>query len=103
MKKPISQATLARLVSNIRSSLKAFDEGDSRSVDYAEIVMGILTRLMKDGHVIDLSIWPQGGAAQIWDVCIDSIKLCIGGVLRDETAVPKLLKKGRSEHHEGAS
>jgi len=95
MKKPINQVTLDMLVSNIRSNLKAFDEGDSRSVDYAEIVMGILTRLMKDGHIIGVSIWPQNEVTQVWDVCIDAVHLCKGGVLFEE-AVPKLLKNGRS-------
>jgi len=96
MKKPINPATMTVLVTNIQDNLKAFDEGDSRSVDYAEIVMGILTGLMKDGHIIHVSVWPQNEATQVWDVCIDAVHLCKGGILLDGNAVSLLLKKGRS-------
>jgi len=95
MKKPINQATMASLVSYIRSNLEAFSRGDRNSGYYAERVMGLLTGLMMGGHVIDVSIWPQGNVTQVWEVRIDSIKLCMGGVLYDETAVPKLLKRER--------
>ena len=96
MKKPINQATMARLVSNIRSNIEAFDKGDSISTDYAERVMNALNQIMRDGHVMYVSIWPQNGITQVWDVCVDGVDLCKGGVLYDETAVPKLLKRERS-------
>lgn len=93
MKKPISQATLATLVSNIRNNLAAFDEGTANSVYYAERVMEGMTQIMKDGHVVIMSIWPQGNATQVWKICIDDVTLCMGGILRDKDAVPKLLKR----------
>ena len=96
MKKPINPDTLAALVSGIRENHTAFSDWDSSSGYYAERVMELMMQLMKDGHVIDLSIWPQGNVTQVWEVRIDNIKLCMGGVLYDETAVPKLLKRERS-------
>lgn len=93
MKKPINPDTLAMLVGHIRINLKDFDEGKGTSVISAERVMEILTGLMKDGHVIEVNIWPQNEVTQVWEVRIDDIYLCRAGMLLDGTAVPALLKQ----------
>lgn len=95
MKKPISADTLAILVSSIKGNFAAFDAGKDSSVYYASRVMEVMSQLMKDGHVIVISIWPQGDVTQIWSISIDAVDLVNGGVLLEDTAVPQLLKGGR--------
>ena len=93
MKKPISQATLAILVSSIKENHAAFDAGKDSSVFHAGRVMEVMTKIMEAGHVITLSIWPMGYATQIWEVAIDDVHIVKGAVLMDEDGIQKLLNR----------
>ena len=94
--KPIKVEMLSTLVDLVRSNRQAFVKGEAKSTEYAAAVMGLLTELMKDGHIVTVSIWPQNGVTEIWNIDIDSVGLVCGGVLFDTRAIDRLLKTGRS-------